>query len=434
MRGSTAVGAILRGARRTLRQLYAQILLGVGLGAAIGHFWPDVGLALSPLGTGFIRVMRMMVPPIIFCTIVNGIVGMRDERRIGGTLARALVVFFALTLFAIATGFLWITFARPGAGLGIDLGRLDPRIVQHIGPVASVSVSDFVIRIIPDTFFSAFTTGEVLPVLFIATLIGLGLLRIGDTGLPIARAIGSLTQLLFAIFDYLMRLAPIGAFGAIAYSVAVYGVSLVGALGKLIFVFYCASATFGFLFLLLATRLLGIGMLPLLRYFKEEILIIVGTASTEAVLPRILIKLERLGCARSVAGLVLPAGYSFNLSGTAVYLPVATLFMAQALGLHLPPLRVAEMLAIMVLTSKTGGGVTGSGFSALITTLTLVPEIPVAAVAIIVGGDRIMSEGRALTSGISNFTAALLIAAWDRALDHDRLRAALHHPGRRVRS
>lgn len=433
MRGSTAADAMWKGARHSLRQLYVQVLIGVGLGAAVGHFFPALGLALSPLGIGFIRVMRMMVPPIVFCTIVNGMVGMRDERRIGGALARSLVVFFGLTFLSIATGFVWVTLARPGAGLGIDLGRLDPRIVQHIGPVTPISATDFVVRIIPETFFAAFTSGEVLPVLFIAILIGLGLLRIGDTGLPIARAIGSLTQLLFAIFNYLMRLAPLGAFGAIAYSVSVYGVSLVGALGKLIFIFYCACATFTILFMLVATRLLGVGVVPLLRYFKEEILIIVGTASTEAVLPRILIKLERLGCARSVAGLVLPAGYSFNLSGTAIYLPVATFFMAQALGLHLPPQRVVEVLAVMVLTSKTGGGVTGSGFSALITTLTLVPEVPIAAVAIILAGDRIMSEGRALTSGISNFTAALLIAAWDRALDRDRLRNALDLGGRPVR-
>lgn len=398
--------------RRIARQLYVQMIVGILLGALIGHVWPSFGVGLAPLGVAFVKAMRMMVPPILFCTIVDGIVAQGGARQIGSTVVRSLLVFFAITVLALLCGLLVVGLLRPGNGLAvpsvmphIDLGReLGGRRIDGPG--------DFLLRLVPDTFFSAFTAGDVLPVLFIGGLVGFGLLRIGTAGEPIARAIRGLTQLQFAIFSFLIRAAPVGAFGAIAFTVGTYGIAFIGSLGALVATLLGASLLL--LAILLSAVRLWVGLPPIavLRHFREEFLIVLGTSSSEVVLPRIMSKLEALGAPPAIVGIVLPLGYTLNLAGTAVYLIVATLFLAETLNLTLSPRQVAIYCLVMLGTSKTAAGVTGSGFSALLLTLSLLPDVPVAAAAMLIAVDRLLSTVRALTSGFANISATLLIARW----------------------
>ena len=398
--------------KRIARQLYVQMIVGIAAGALIGHVWPAFGVSLAPLGIAFVKAMRMMVPPILFCTIVDGIVAQGGARQTGSTVARALIVFLAITVLALLCGLLVAGLLRPGANLTL------PRVIPHIDIGRALGArqidgpGDFLLRMVPDTFFSAFTAGDVLPVLFIAGLVGFGLLRIGPAGEPIARAIRGLTQLQFAIFAFLIRAAPIGAFGAIAFTVGTYGIAFIGSLGML-------AATLLAACILLLTILLtavrfwaGISPIALLRHFREELLIVLGTSSSEVVLPRIMSKLETLGAPPAVVGIVIPLGYTLNLAGTAVYLIVATLFLAEALHLSLSSGQIATYLLVMLATSKTAAGVTGSGFSALLLTLSLLPNVPVGAAAMLIAVDRLLSTVRALTSGLANVSATLLIAHW----------------------
>jgi aerobic C4-dicarboxylate transport protein len=389
------------------------MLVGIVAGTAIGYLWPDVGRSLGPLGIAFVKAMRMMVPPVLFCTIVEGIVRHGAARETGATLLRSVVVFFAITVAALGIGLAVAAALQPGRGLPLPpyaaaASELERQLAgQHItGP------GDFLVRIVPDTLFSAFTAGDVLPVLFVAGLVGFGLLRIGDAGGPIIRAIEALTRLQFAIFGFLIRAAPVGAFGAIAYTVGTYGIGFIGSLGLLIATLALAC---GLLVTLLGVTVwlaTGLGGGSLVRTFRDEILIVLGTSSTEVVLPRLILKLEALGCPRSVVGLTIPLGYSLNLAGTAVYLIVATLFLGEALGLSLSPARVGVYLAVMLVTSKAAAGVTGSGFSALLLTLSLLPDVPVGAAAMLIAVDRFLSEIRALTSGTANVAASLLVSRW----------------------
>lgn len=389
------------------------MLLGIAVGTLIGVWLPDLGRALGPLGIAFVKAMRMMVPPVLFCTIVEGIVRHGAARDTGATVLRSILIFLAITLAALGLGLGAALVLHPGEGLVLapDTATLD-LVAQQVRARTIAGPGDFLLHIVPDTLFSAFTAGDVLPVLFVAALVGFGLLRIGEAGAPIVRGIEALTRLQFAIFGFLIRAAPVGAFGAIAFTVGTYGVGFIGSLGMLVatLALACGLLVAG---LLLAVRLAtGIGPGGLWRLFRDEILIVLGTSSTEVVLPRLIEKLEAMGCPRGIVGLTVPLGYSLNLAGTAVYLIVATLFLAEAVDVTLSPQRILAYLAVMLVTSKAAAGVTGSGFSALLLTLSLLPDVPVGAAALLIAIDRFLSEIRALTSGTANVAASLLVTRW----------------------
>ena len=412
--------------KKLYQQLYVQVLFGVCLGIFLGHFWPEFGAAMKPFGDLFVKLVKMMIPPVVFCTIASGIYSMADNKEIGKTLLKAMGLFYALTIIALITGLLAVYALRPGVGLNIDPASIDPAVAaQYTKQVKSMGFVEFIIHIVPNTFFAAFTEGEVLPVLLLAILVGFGLTRVGAAGDPVKKAIDSFSTLLFSIFNFLMKLAPLGAFGGMAFTVGRYGIKSIGSLGMLIVTFYVACGFFVFVILNLLARVHGFSLLKLLRFTKEELLIVLGTSSTEPVLPRLLYKLERLGCKRGVVGLVLPAGYSFNLDGTAIYLTLASVFITQAMNIDLSWGQVLGMLFVMLLTSKGAAGVTGSGFVALVATLTIFPEVPVVGVAIIVGIDRFMSEARALTSMVSNTVAVVVVSIWEHACNREVLQREL---------
>jgi aerobic C4-dicarboxylate transport protein len=409
-------GRVGRGSLKPLRHLYGQMVLGILAGVLIGWLWPRVGVGLAPLGIAFVKAMHMMVPPVLFCTVVDGIVRHGGARSTGSTILRSVLIFGAITVAALLIGLCAALLLRPGDGLPVPaFGAAAAGLERQVEARQVGGPGDFLVRMIPQTFFSAFTAGDVLPVLFIAGLVGFGLVRIGDAGAPIVRGVQALTKLQFAIFGFLIRAAPVGAMGAIAFTVGTYGIGFIGALGMLLVTLLAGCCTLVLLLLLAVQAATRIAPGPLLRHFRDELLIILGTSSTEVVLPRLITKLEDLGCPRGIVGLTVPLGYTLNLAGTAVYLIVATLFLAEALGIGVPPERIAAYLAVMLVTSKAAAGVTGSGFSALLLTLSLMPDVPVGAAALLIGADRLLSEIRATTSGIANITASILVARWDGA-------------------
>jgi aerobic C4-dicarboxylate transport protein len=412
--------------KKALKLLYVQVLIGVILGIAVGYFFPGFGANLKVLGDLFVRVVKMMIAPIVFCTIVTGITSLTDSRKIGRTLGKSLGLFYVLTILSLLIGLASVLIIKPGQGLHIDPTHLDPSVAVDAAKNGSPdSFSEFILHIIPETFFGAFTDGHVLPVLLLAVLCGFGLSKIGRAGQPVLNGINSFSHLLFAVFGYLMRLAPLGAFGAMAFTVGKYGIKSIGSLGLLIATFYLACGIFVVVVLGVLARTHGFSLWRLLRYFREELLVVLGTSSSEPVLPRLLMKLERLGCKRGVVGLVLPTGYSFNLDGTAIYLTLASLFIAQACDITLSFGQIIAMLGLMLLTSKGAAGVTGSGFVALVATLAVFPTLPVAGVALIVGIDRFMSEARALTSTMSNIVASVVVSKWENAVDEETLQYEL---------
>ena len=412
--------------RKLLKLLYVQVLIGLILGITVGHYWPDFGAALKPLGDGFVKLVKMMIAPVVFCTIVSGITSLGDSKDIGKTLLKAMGLFYALTIIALVTGLVTVLLIQPGAGMHIDPKNLDASVATRFANQVHIhGFSDFVLHIIPNAFVGAFADGEVLPVLLLAVLCGFGLTKIGTAGKPVLAGIEGVSHMLFAAFGIIMRLAPIGAFGAMAFTVGRYGIKSIGSLGMLIGTFYVACLFFVFVALGTLARLHGFKLWQLMRYIKEELLVVLGTSSSEPVLPRLLLKLERLGCKKGVVGLVLPTGYSFNLDGTAIYLTLASMFIAQACDIQLSWLQIGSMLGVMLLTSKGAAGVTGSGFVALVATLAVMPDLPVAGVALIVGIDRFMSEARALTSTISNAVACIVVSIWENACDRDVLRREL---------
>jgi aerobic C4-dicarboxylate transport protein len=414
--------------KKFYKALYFQVVVGLATGILVGHFWPDFGASLKPLGDGFVKLVKMMIAPVVFCTIVSGITSLNDTKEIGKTLVKSMGLFYVLTALALLVGLLTVLIIQPGVGMHISPSSLDPSVSARFAKQAAVpsGFAEFLLHIIPTSFFGAFADGEVLPVLLLAVLIGFGLTRIGNAGEPILRGIDSFSHVLFATFGFIMKLAPLGAFGAMAFTVGKYGVGSIGSLGLLIVTFYVACGFFVAVILGALARLHGFSIWKVLRYFREELLIVLGTSSTEPVLPRVLQKLETLGCKKGVAGLVLPMGYSFNLDGTAIYLTLASLFIAQACDIHLSFGQIFAMLGVMLLTSKGAAGVTGSGFVALVATLTVMPDFPVAGVALIVGVDRFMSEARALTSIISNCVASLVVSIWENACDRDVLARELN--------
>ncbi|WP_036018602.1 C4-dicarboxylate transporter DctA [Paraburkholderia mimosarum] len=419
---------------RPLRLLYVQVLLGMVLGMTVGHFWPSAGALLKPLSDAFVGLVRMTIGPIVFCTIVLGITSLANGKAIGRTIIRALALFYVLTAVALAIGLVTALVMRPGAGLHVDVRHLDSSILApYAKPAQGTGLVALALSAIPDTILGAFEKGDVLPVLLLAILAGFALNSHQQAGRLLLEVIDGVAQVLFRILAMIMRLAPLGAFGAMAFTVGRFGIRSVGSLGMLMVSFYVACLVFVALVLGSLARLHGFALWRLLRYLREELLIVLATSSTEPVLPRLLVKLEALGCDKGVVGLVLPAGYSFNLDGTAIYLTLAALFIAQACDVPLSAPQIATMLAVMLLTSKGAAGVSGSGLVALVATLTVIPDLPVAGVALLVGIDRFMSEARAITSVISNACAAIIVSLWEGACDRARLARALGAAGPRCR-
>ncbi len=408
------------------RSLYFQILCAVLLGVVVGHFWAQQAVALKPLGDAFIKLIKMMIAPVVFCTIVTGIAGMSDRRSLGRLMSKTLLLFLVLTVISLAIGLAAVHIFRPGEGMNIDPSTLSTQgLSQYTDSAAKLGVVDFFMHIIPDTFIGAFNKGEVLPVLFLAVLCGFALSAMGERGQPVLTVLEAASQMVFKIFGYLMRFAPVGAFGALAFTVGQYGISSLGALAKLVMTLYIACAFFVLVVLGGVCRANGFSLWKLLRYLREEFLVVLGTSSTEPVLPRMLQKLEALGCKKGVVGLVLPTGYSFNLDGTAIYLSLAAVFIAQACNIDLTLGQTLTMLAIMLLSSKGAAGVTGSGFVALASTLTVIHDIPLAGLALLIGVDRFMSEARALTSLASNAVATVVISLSENACDRQTLMRTL---------
>ncbi|BBP64550.1 C4-dicarboxylate transport protein [Pseudomonas sp. Cab53] len=407
---------------KVVKSLYFQILLAVLLGVLVGHFWSQQAIALKPLGDAFIKLIKMMIAPVVFCTIVTGIAGMSDKRSLGRLLSKTMLLFLGLTVISLIIGLVAVYLFKPGVGMNIDPTQLSTKgLSQYTDSAAKLGVVEFFMHIIPDTFLGAFNKGEVLPVLFIAVLSGFALSAIGERGKPVLDVLESASHMVFKIFSYLMRFAPIGAFGALAFTVGQYGITSLGSLAKLIMTLYIACAFFVIVVLGGICRAHGFTLWKLLRYLREEFLVVLGTSSTEPVMPRMLEKLQALGCKKGVVGLVLPTGYSFNLDGTAIYLSLAAVFIAQACNIDLTLGQTVTMLAIMLLSSKGAAGVTGSGFVALASTLTVIHDIPLAGLALLIGIDRFMSEARALTSLASNAVATVVISISENACDRDRL-------------
>jgi aerobic C4-dicarboxylate transport protein len=412
------------------RTLYFQVLVGIALGVAVGWAFPEFGRSLKPIGDFFIKLVKMIITPVIFLTVVTGIAGMRDLRAFGRVAAKAMAYFLTFSTLALAVGLAVGNLVRPGDGLHIDPATLDQGAVSsYVSQAKSQSVTDFILHIVPDTAFSAFTSGDILQVLFVAILFGVALALIGDKGERLLGTLRVLTAIVFRMVHILMYLAPIGAFGAMAFTIGQYGVGTLANLAALVGSFYLTSALFILVVLGLVARLAGFSLLALLRYIKDELFLVLGTSSSESALPLLMEKMERAGCPKPIVGLVIPTGYSFNLDGTNIYLSLAALFIAQATD---TPLSLGDQLLLMavaILSSKGAAGVTGSGFIVLAATLSVVPSVPVAGMALILGVDRFMSECRALTNFIGNAVATIVVARWEKAVDLDTLRAALAGKG-----
>ncbi len=396
-----------------LRSLYVQVLIAIALGVAIGHFAPDLGTSLKPLGDGFIRLIKMLIAPIIFCTVVLGIAGMDNLRHVGRVGLYALGYFELVTTLALVLGLVIVNLVQPGTGMHVDPATLDAsRIDAYATQAEKQHIVDFVLQIIPTSMFDAFAKGEILQVLLIAVLCGFALQACGARVATLRSGIEGFSAMLFTIVGYVTRLAPIGALGAMAFTVGSQGLKALAPLAGLMLCFYATCLVFVFGVLGLIARIHGFSILWLIRQLREELLIVLGTSSSESVLPRLMDKLERLGCQRSVVGLVVPSGYSFNLDGTCIYLTMAAVFLAQATDTPMTLGQQLVMLAVLLLTSKGAAGVTGSGFIVLAGTLAAIDGPPVAALALILGIDRFMSEARALTNLVGNALATLVVSKW----------------------
>jgi aerobic C4-dicarboxylate transport protein len=412
--------------RRFARSLYVQVLVAVALGALLGFLNPSLGAAMKPLGDGFIKLVKMLIAPIVFATVVTGIAKMGDLKRVGRIGLKGLVYFEVLTTFALALGLLVGKLVRPGAGMNVDPAALDTSaIATYTSSGHSLSTVDFLLNIIPRDVADAFARGDILQVLLFSILFGVALAAFKEKGSLVLRFVEELSHVLFRIVAIVMRVAPLGAFGAMAFTVGKYGIGSLLSLGKLMATFYATSLLFVLIVLGLVMRWAGLGILRFLRYLREEILIVLGTSSSESALPLLMRKMERLGCPESVVGLLVPMGYSFNLDGTSIYLTLATLFIAQATNTHVTLVQELEILAVLLLTSKGAAAVTGGGFITLAATLSAVGNIPVAGLALLLGIDRFMSEARAITNLIGNGVATLVVSRWEGELDVERARRIL---------
>ena len=409
--------------------LYLQVLLAIFLGIVVGHFFPKTGIALKPLGDGYVALIKMMVAPVIFCIVVQGIASMRDMRKVGRVGLKALIYFELVSTLALLLGIVIAQVARPGEGLNIDPGALDSKAVaSFVTRAKDVGVVDMLQRIIPRTFVDALAGGDVLQVLLISILSGFAISMMGSAGERITQLIDALGKAFFGMLRIIVRAAPVGAFGGMAFTVASYGLASLTNLAKLIATFYVTSLIFILVILGGIAYAAGFSILRFLVYIKDEVLIVLGTSSSETVLPDMMRKLERLGASRSIVGLVFPTGYSFNTDGTNIYLTLSALFLAQATNTHLTATQILSILLFAMIASKGASGVSGTGFVTLAAILGAVPAIPIQALALLVGIDKFMSECRAVTNVVGNGVATIVVSRWEGELDVAKMREIMAHP------
>ncbi len=407
-------------------QLYVQVLVAIMLGALLGHFWPAYGEAMKPLGDGFIKLVKMIIAPVIFLTIVTGIAGMKELGSVGRVAGKAFAYFLTFSTLALVVGLIVANVVQPGAGMNIDPATLDGgAVADYAAKAHETTLTGFLLSVIPTTLVSAFTDGNILQILLVAILFGIAISLIGEPAEPVLRFLERLSLIVFKLVAILMRAAPVGAFGAIAFTIGKYGIGSLANLGALVATFYLTSLLFVVVVLGTVARLTGFSIFKLLRYLKAELLLVLGTSSSEAALPSLIEKMERAGCDKSIVGLVVPTGYSFNLDGTNIYMTLAALFIAQATGVDLTLGQELLLLGVAMLSSKGAAGVTGAGFITLAATLSIVPTVPLAGMALILGVDRFMSECRSLTNFIGNAVATIVVARWEGGLDREKLNAVL---------
>jgi aerobic C4-dicarboxylate transport protein len=414
--------------KAVFKSLYFQVLVAIAIGVTLGHFYPETGAAMKPLGDGFIKLIKMIIAPIIFCTIVVGIAGMEDMKKVGKTGGLAVLYFEVVSTIALIIGLLVVNLWQPGVGMNVDVSTLDTKgIAKYAEPGKMQSTVDFLLNIIPTSVVDAFAKGDMLQVLFFSILFGYAMHAFGERGKPVFELIEKLSHVLFGIVGVIMKVAPIGAFGAMAYTIGKHGVGSLTQLASLMGAFYltCLIFILGVLGSIAAAH--GFSIIKLIKYIKEELFLVLGTSSSESALPRLMAKMENAGAQKSVVGLVVPTGYSFNLDGTSIYLTMAAVFIAQATNTPMDLGQQITLLVILLLTSKGAAGVTGSGFIVLAATLSAVGTVPVAGLALILGIDRFMSEARALTNFIGNSVATLVVAKWCKALDVERMNAVLNN-------
>jgi aerobic C4-dicarboxylate transport protein len=413
------------------RILYVQVLAAIAIGILLGHFYPETAVTLKPLGDGFVKLIKMVIAPIIFCTVVSGIAGMQDMKAVGKTGGFALMYFEVVSTIALLIGLIVVNVVQPGAGMHVDPSTLDSSsVATYVSAGAQQSTVAFLLNVIPNTVIGAFASGDILQVLFFAVLFAFSLQRMGDYGRPVLEFIDRIAHVMFGIINTIMKLAPLGAFGAMAFTIGQYGVGSLVQLGQLMLCFYITCILFVLLVLGSIARFHGFSILRFIRYIREELLIVLGTSSSESALPGMLKKLEKLGANKSVVGLVIPTGYSFNLDGTSIYLTMAAVFIAQATDTTMDITHQITLLLVLLIASKGAAGVTGSGFIVLAATLSAVGHLPVAGLALILGIDRFMSEARALTNLVGNGVATVVVAKWCNALDEDALQRELGHGGK----
>jgi aerobic C4-dicarboxylate transport protein len=407
--------------------LYVQVLIAIALAVLLGHFYPTIAVQMKPLGDGFVKLIKMLITPIVFCTVVMGIAGMQDMGKLGRVGAKTLLYFEIVSTLALLIGLIVVHVFKPGAGMNADPATLDTKgLTAFTSAAKSHDVIEFILNIIPSSAVDAFAKGEILQVLLFAVLFGVSLATMKQQGAEVVVFIDKVAQVLFGIVATIMKLAPLGAFGAMAFTIGKYGLAALVPLAKLMGCFYLSCLFFIFVILGSIAKFTGFNILKFIVYLKEELFIVLGTSSSESVLPRMLVKMEHLGCSKSVVGLVIPTGYSFNLDGTSIYLSMAAIFVAQATNTPITVMQEFTILAVLLLTSKGAAGVTGSGFITLVATLSAIPSIPVEGLALILGIDRFMSEARALTNLIGNGVATVVASAWEQELDKKQLHSQLN--------
>ncbi|MGY3932319.1 C4-dicarboxylate transporter DctA [Aeromonas encheleia] len=412
--------------KKIFSSLYFQVLLAITLGVCLGHIYPDLGADMKPLGDGFVKLIKMIIAPVIFCTVVTGIAGMESMKAVGKTGAIALLYFEVVSTIALVIGLCVVNLLQPGVGMNVDPATLDASSISAYAEQAkSQGIIAFLLDVIPGSVIGAFASGNILQVLLFAVLFGFSLHHIGEKGKLIFNVIDSFSQVIFGIINMIMKLAPVGAFGAMAFTIGKYGIGSLVQLGQLIACFYVTCLLFIFMVLGSIARANGFSILRFIAYIKEELLIVLGTSSSESVLPRMLVKMEALGCKKSVVGLVIPTGYSFNLDGTSIYLTMAAIFIAQATNTPLDLFQQITLLVVLLISSKGAAGVTGSGFIVLAATISAVGHLPLTGLALILGIDRFMSEARALTNLIGNGVATLVVARYCDQLDEQQMHEVL---------
>ena len=409
--------------------LYIQVLIAIAIGVVVGHYFPKTGVAMKPLGDGFIALIRMMIAPVIFCTVVHGISSIGDLRKIGRIGVKTLFYFEVVSSLALLIGLVVGELLHPGSGFNVDPSTLDPKsVATFVTRAKEDSIWAHLLAIIPTSYFNALSGGDLLQILLIAILSGFAITHMGETGRKISVVIDSMAKIFFGIIRIIVKVAPIGAFGGMAFTIGAYGIGSLLPLAKLVGTFYLTSIFFVVVVLGIIARMAGFSIFRFIGYIKDELLIVLGTSSSETVLPAMMAKMEHLGASKPVVGLVIPTGYSFNLDGTNIYMTLATLFLAQATNIHLTLGQEMMILVIAMITSKGASGVTGAGFVTLAATLAIIPDIPIQSLALIIGIDKFMSECRALTNLIGNGVATVVISRWEKELDADKLHETMAHP------